>query len=93
MVIQEFCKDPDAQLDFSVDWTAWLAGDIITSSSWTVDGAGVVMAFPAPTFSATITTAWMSGGTAGQLCHLTNTIFTNGQRKDQRTLAIKIVEK
>lgn len=32
-------KDPDEILDYSVDWTRWLAGATITTVSWFVDDA------------------------------------------------------
>ena len=31
-----FLKDPDAVLDYSVDWSKWLAGDQIQTSAWLV---------------------------------------------------------
>ena len=31
-----FLKDPDAVLDYSVDWSKWLAGDQIETSTWFV---------------------------------------------------------
>ena len=31
-----FTKDPDAVLDYSVDWTRWLDGDILSESQWIV---------------------------------------------------------
>ena len=33
-----FTKDPDAVLDYSVDWSLWLAGDQISSSEWMLGG-------------------------------------------------------
>lgn len=32
-------KDPDEILDYSVDWSRWLAGATITSVTWYVDNA------------------------------------------------------
>lgn len=29
-----FTKDPHAVLDYTVDWTRWLAGDTIATSAW-----------------------------------------------------------
>ena len=37
-----FTKDPDAVLDYSVDWSLWLAGDTISSSEWLLDDGGVL---------------------------------------------------
>ena len=32
-----FTKDPDAVLDYSVDWSLWLAGDQISTSEWLLE--------------------------------------------------------
>ena len=32
-----FTKDPDAVLDYSVDWSLWLAGDEISTSEWILE--------------------------------------------------------
>ena len=32
-----FTKDPDAVLDYSVDWSLWLAGDEISTSEWLLE--------------------------------------------------------
>lgn len=53
-------KDPDEELDFRIDWSAWLAGDTITSATWTVP-AGLTKGTEARDDSTT--TVWLSGGT------------------------------
>lgn len=82
-----FIKDPDASLDYSVDWSEWLAtaSDSILTSTWTVpDGLTVVT----QTNSGTLATVWLSGGTAGKAYSLTNHITTRGNRTDDRTIVI-----
>jgi len=34
MSTQQFIKDPDAVLDYKIDCTSWLNGDIIITSTW-----------------------------------------------------------
>ena len=37
-----FTKDPDAVLDYSVDWSLWLAGDEISSSEWLLEEGALI---------------------------------------------------
>ena len=37
-----FTKDPDAVLDYSVDWSLWLAGDQISSSEWILEPGATI---------------------------------------------------
>ena len=78
--------DPDAVLDYGCDWTAWLAGDTITASSWTVSGTGLTIDSDSNT--TTTTTVWVSGGTDGTNYDLTNHIVTDDGREDDRTLVL-----
>lgn len=86
-----FTKDPDAVLDYTVDWSAWLTtGDTITASSWTVE-AGLTKDTDANTDSAA--TVWLSGGTAGSDYQCTNEIETADGRTDDRTITILVRER
>ena len=85
-------KDPQAVLDYSWDWAAWLAAvsDTISSISIAAD-TGLSVASSA--FVGGVVTAWLSGGTAGTtyrvVCHIT----TAGGRQDERSVFIKVVER
>ncbi len=57
-------KDPDAVLDYSIDWTTWLAGDTLATSVWTVP-AGITK--DSETNTTSKSTVWLSGGTAGEV--------------------------
>lgn len=82
-------KDPGAVLDFSFDWTKWLAplSDIITASVWVVEPTGSLVV-TINSFSNTITTVWLDGGIAGTDYRVTNKITTNAGRKDERSFYI-----
>lgn len=84
-----FIKDPDATLDYSIDWTPWLDGDRITSSDWTVTGDLEIVP-GSKSFTDEITTVYITAGTHGQDYELTNTIQTLGTRTDERTLKIRV---
>jgi hypothetical protein len=59
-----FLKDPDAVLDYSVDWSKWLAGDQIEASAWSVSDPALKPADDTNTI--TRATVWLAGGVAGQ---------------------------
>lgn len=82
-------KDPDEVLDFTVDWSARLDGDTISTSAWTVPlgiTAGV------DTKTASTTTLWLSGGTLGSTYDIVNRIVTAGGRTMDQNLRLTIAE-
>lgn len=86
-----FYKDPDAELDYSVDWSSWLAsGEVISTSSWTVED-GLTEASGSKTDS--VATVWVSGGTVGQVYRLTNQIVTSSGRTDERSVWVLVRER
>jgi S-formylglutathione hydrolase FrmB len=80
-------KAPGEIEDFTLNWvTRGLGGDTITGSTWDVMPAGLaVLTNPAPSYTTTTTTLWVSGGASGVVYTVTNTITTAGGRtlKDQ----------
>lgn len=85
-------KDPNAKLDYGFDWSAWLDGDTISASSWTVPTGLTQSVSPAPSFSATTTTIWLEGGTAGEKYSVSNHITTTAGRQDDRTIVVSVKE-
>jgi len=85
-------KDPDAVLDYTFDWTAWLAGiaDTLASQQMVVD-TGITLNSSSIDGSKVI--AWLSGGTAGTTYRVTCRVVTAGGRTDDRSIYIKIVER
>ena len=83
-----FIKDPDAVLDYSVDWSKWLAGDQIETSTWFVSDPALQLSDDSNT--TTKTTAWLAGGVAGQSYTVTNRIVTSGGRTDDRSFTIQV---
>lgn len=84
-----FVKDPSDRLDYQIDWTAWLDGDTISASAWTVP-SGLTQYSAAN--STTVATIWLTGGTAGSEYLVTNQITTAGGRIKQRGLRIIVRE-
>lgn len=81
-------KDPDAVLDYAIDWSDWLqSGETISTSAWTVQ-TGLTAGSTGN--NGTIASIWLSGGTAGTTYTATNRITTNQGRTDDRTLRIPV---
>jgi hypothetical protein len=79
-------KDPDDICDYQFDWSDRLEdGETIATSTFIVDQGTVVVdtvTNPA-TISGALTTFWLSGGVAGEVCVITNRIVTSeGRRYD-----------
>lgn len=85
-------KDPEEVLDYSVDWTARLAGDTIASCTATLlSAAGVTIDITSNT--TTTTTVWLSGGTIGQTAVVKFHIITGANREMERTISVRIESK
>lgn len=82
-------KDPDAVLDYEIDWSTWLGSDTISTSAWTVP-AGLTK--DSDTNTTTTATIWLSGGTAGEVYELTNHIVTAGGREQDQTVQLICAE-
>ena len=88
--LDPYIKDPNATLDYIVNWLPYLGVDTIATSAWTVP-AGLTLV--TSTQTAATTTAWLSGGTVGTKYALLNRITTVGGRTDDRTIYVKVKEK
>lgn len=85
-----YTKDPDAKLDYAIDWTAWLVdGDTLTAATWTVP-TGITQATPAPSVAANKATIWLSGGTVGTSYLITCHGTTAQGREDDRSITILV---
>jgi hypothetical protein len=92
-VLATFTKDPDAVLDYTIDWSDWLTGaEELTAAAFTVP-TGITKDSEEKT--TTTATVWLSGGTAGESYEITCHITTNNTkpREDDRTIKIKMKEK
>lgn len=86
-----YTKDPNAVLDYKVNWATWLqASETIASSNFTVP-AGITKDSQSNT--TTTATVWLSGGTVGTEYAVVNRITTNQGRTDDRTITIRVQER
>lgn len=104
---EPFQKDPNAILDYTVDWSAWLAsGETISTSTWTASTGITIATTPAPSNTGTTATVWLSGGTVNggeelgvsggisqRAYRVTNRITTSAGRTDDRSIFVAVVER
>ena len=82
--------DPNDVKDYTLDWSRRLATDeTITTSTWTA-AAGITKNSDSDT--ATTTTVWLSGGTAGEHYRITNHVVTSQGREYDWTITVQVVE-
>lgn len=86
-----FTKDPNATLDYTVDWAAWLddIGDTISVSTWVIP-TGLTLVSQSNTTKKAV--AFISGGVVGTTYVVVNRITTVGGRIDDRTIELLIAE-
>jgi hypothetical protein len=94
--------DPDAKLPYSIDWArggsndgssadlGWLQGDTIAASSWTVPSG---LTEVSDSFTDTVATIIISGGTAGTIYEVVNHITTALGLEDDRTITLNCKER
>ena len=87
-------KDPSAILSYTLDWSEWLpTSTTISTSTWTIStisGDASPVTSVTTTNSGTTTIIKLSGGTAGKVYTITNTITTSGSLIDRRNFRIKV---
>jgi hypothetical protein len=85
-------KDPEAVLDYAVDWGAeYLSGDALATSSWSVspdEPGGAAIAGSA--FDLLIATVQVGGGTPGKIYRVTNHVTTASGREDSRSIMLRV---
>jgi len=85
-------KDPDAVLDYSVDWGAeYLSGDILATSEWSVipdEPGGVSVA--GSNFDDKVATVKAAGGLAGRVYQLINHVVLASGLIDSRSIVLRV---
>lgn len=88
-------KDPDAILDYSIDWGAeYLGGDQLATSEWSVtpeEPGGVSVA--GSSFDANSATVKAAGGVPGRIYRLVNQVALGSGRVDSRSIVLRVEER
>jgi hypothetical protein len=89
-VPSNFVKDPAARLDYTWDWSDWLADIADTISSATVTVPDGLTAAAAPVVDDTAVTQRISGGTIDDAYRMICQITTAGGLIDERSIYLTI---
>ena len=85
-------KDPDAVLDYLVDWGAeYLGEDELLTSDWSVspdEDGGIAIA--GSEFDGRNATVKASGGVPGRIYRLSNRVLTASGRTDCRSVTLRV---
>ena len=85
-------KDPDALLDYSVDWGAqYLAGDALAESAWEVtpaEAGGVSVV--GSQFDYKVATVQAGGGIPGRVYRLVNKVVLASGLTDSRSITMRV---
>lgn len=85
-------KDPNAVLDYPINYSAWLTDIADTYQSHTITTTGGIT-INSSTQASGVITPIISGGTVGSVASFTIRIVTAGGRTDDRTFYLKIKER
>lgn len=88
-------KDPDAKLDFTINWEPWLkeVDDVISSTTaptWIIPSGLTKHQESNTSYKSTV---WVSAGVPGTTYVLVNRITTQAGRIDDRSIQLTIVER
>ena len=89
-----YLKDPDARVDYSIDWTAYLSGPTIVASTWTVapdEEGGIAVA--ESSFETLRTAARLTGGVIGHSYTISNLVTLSDDSIDARSIALRVEER
>ena len=85
-------KDPDAVLDYSIDWGAeYLGEDQLVESDWSVspvEPGGLTV--EGSEFDAVTSVVKASGGAAGKIYRLINHVVMASGRLDSRSIVLRV---
>jgi hypothetical protein len=82
-------KSPSEVLEYQHDISLELGADTITTSTWALD-SGIYKDSNSKTD--TVSTIWISGGTAGQTYSVANTIVTAAGRTHHKAFYLRVQE-
>jgi len=88
-------KDPGAKLNYTIDWTDWMPeSDTISTSTFTlqtISGDAAPLVNHTSSINVYKTSVTISGGTAGKIYRVTNTITLGSGLIDKRYFRLKVV--
>ena len=87
MNVAVYPKEPTAVTDYEIDWSDWLNGRTISTSTWALESG---LTNQADSHTSTTTLIRISGGAWTQELTATNTITTNTSETEVRSITLQI---
>lgn len=84
--MSQFTKDPNARLDYTWDWSSWLASGETITAHQVILPTGITLDLS--TADASTVTAWLLGGTAATKYRIICRVTTSANRIDDRSITI-----
>jgi hypothetical protein len=89
-----YLKDPEARVDYAVDWADYLDGQTIVASAWSIDPVeqgGIVV--DEASFGLLRTAARLSGGVVGHGYSVSNLVTLSDGSADARSINLRVEER
>lgn len=86
--MSSWLKDPDARLDWSWDWTDWLAEDETITDHEIMAPDGITI--DSSSRAGGVVTAWVKDGDVGESYSLVCRIETSAGRVDDRRITLRV---
>jgi hypothetical protein len=89
-----YLKDPRSRVDYAIDWAAFLDGQTIVSSLWSVvpvELGGI--AVDEDSFTPNRTAARLTGGIVGQCYSISNLVTLSDGSADARSITLRVEDK
>ncbi len=84
-----YLKDPSSRVDYAVDWSGYLNGQVVAESGWTIaPGSGLQV--DEASFGLQRAAATLVGGVVGQVYTVTNRVTLSDGRTDARSITIRV---
>jgi len=85
-----FVKDPNATVDYELDWSEWLDSDAVSTSTWSAPAA---LTLTGSNVTDNVTRIFVAGGSVGTDYLITNRITSSGGRIEDRSILIQVRER
>lgn len=89
-----YLKDPQSRVDYAIDWSGYLDGQVVAASAWSVtpvEPGGI--ALDETSFDLDRTAVTLAGGMAGHVYSITNQVTLSDGRIDQRSVTLRVEER
>ena len=89
-----YLKDPEARVDYAIDWGLYLDGQTIVDSAWSVEpveDGGIEV--DEARFAPERTAARLSGGVIGHVYAVANLVTLTDGSADSRSITLRVEER